>query len=36
MGKELLTFDGFRNKSDIFIQESELYMDVNEDNHAII
>ena len=31
-----MTFDGSRSKSDVFIQEFELYMNVNEDNHAII
>ena len=36
IGKELVVFDGSRNKSETFIQEFELYAHVNEDNHVFV
>jgi hypothetical protein len=36
VGKELTIFNRSRNKSDVFMQDFELYMNVNEEHHAII
>jgi hypothetical protein len=35
VGKEPTVFDGSRNMSEKFIQEFELYVNINEDNHAV-
>jgi hypothetical protein len=35
VGKEPTVFDGSRSMSEKFIQEFELYVNINEDNHVV-